>query len=263
MRLDAYLCANKFYTSRTKALQAIEKSQVTVNGRFQKPSYIVKDGDEVTVVEEQKFVSLGGYKLEKALSDFKFDVTGKTFVDVGASTGGFTHCLLLGGAKKVYALDVGKTQLDEKLKEDERVVVVDNTNARFVDDGTLPEKVDGAVVDCSFISLKLLVEPVFKMVKNEGTAIALIKPQFECGRGNLSKNGIVQDLKVCKDVCCDIFDYVKSLGLVVQDFTFAPLTAGKNIEFLIRIARCGEWISNEKISDIFDTMKKEKSGKKR
>lgn len=252
MRLDSYLCQNGYYTSRTKAVQAIEKGQVTVNGRVQKPSYTVVETDKIEILEKQKFVSLGGYKLEKALIDLNIDVSGMTFVDVGASTGGFTDCLLQFGAKKVYALDVGESQLDNRLKLSENVVVVDNTNARFVDEKTLPEQVSGAVVDCSFISLKMILQPISKLLKSDGIIIALIKPQFECGKENLNKNGIVKDIKVHKVICRDIFDFAESLGYKAIGFTVAPKVAGKNVEYLILLGKTGKPVTIDDILKILN-----------
>lgn len=250
MRLDAYLFEKGLYTSRTKATQAVEKGQVAVNGKVQKPSYNVRAGDAVEVLENQKFVSLGGYKLEKALNDFDFSPKGLTFLDVGASTGGFTDCLLQRGAKKVYDLDVGESLLDPTIADDDRVVAIENFNARNIDENTLDEKVDCAVIDCSFISLKLVIDAVFKAVKDDGVVIALIKPQFECGRGQIGKSGIVLSGETRLDVCTDVISFCETRGFFVNAFTSAPLQSNKNVEYLVMLSRKNVKFEKTKIYEI-------------
>ncbi|MCD8308282.1 MAG: TlyA family RNA methyltransferase, partial [Clostridia bacterium] len=174
MRLDKYL-ADRF-TSRTKAAAAIERGCVTVNGRVSNPSYEVKEGDRIEVKEDEiSFVSVGGFKLHRALIEFNFDVSGKIFADVGASTGGFTDCLLQNGAKKVYCIDVGQSQLAESLK-DKNVVIIDNYNARNLNKGLFSEELDGAVVDVSFISLTYILQHVADVLSDNKYCFALIKP---------------------------------------------------------------------------------------
>lgn len=250
MRLDSYLFAKGFYTSRTKALQAVEKGFVLVNGKVGKPSQKIEETDKIEITENQKFVSLGGYKLEKALTDFNFSPKGLTFCDVGASTGGFTHCLLINGATKVYALDVGESLLDKSLVSDSRVVVVDRTNARKVNENSLPELCDGLTVDCSFISLKLILPSILNLLKENGIIIALIKPQFECGKQFLNKNGIVNNVKVHKRILVDIRDFCLSIGLKVNKITTAPKVSGKNLEFLIFLSKNGDQISDGDVEKI-------------
>lgn len=254
MRLDSYLCQNNYYTSRAKASQAIERGEVFVNGKVQKPAYSVAETDKIEICLQQRFVSVGGYKIEKALRDFELNVEGLTIADVGASTGGFTDCLLQNGAKKVYAIDVGESLLDKRLVADERVVVVDNTNVRFATSTTLPELCDGAVCDCSFISLKQILQPIKSLIKPNGFIVALIKPQFECEKKGISKRGIVTDKKVLYTVCTSIFNFAKTLGLNASNFTNAPIKTKKNTEFLIKFCNDEPSISQGKIDEILKSI---------
>ena len=255
MRLDAYLYENGFYPSRNKAAEACERGEVTVDGVIRtKPSFSVGENAVVTTSGE-KYVSLGAYKLIKALEDFKFDVSGKVVADIGASTGGFTQAILERGAEKVYAVDVGKDLLAEKIKNDERVVVMDETNARYLTASDFPEVIDGAVVDCSFISLKIILPALKNVVKKGGFIIALIKPQFECGKGVLSKSGVLKSGAVIKKVVKDIYEFVNKEERAVKDFTFSPIRAKKNLEFLILIEDDGESIDlkiiENTLNDVF------------
>ena len=194
MRIDVYL-AQKF-GSRTKAATAVNKGLVLVNGKKVTRSYEVKDGDAVEIIEaEENFVSAGGFKLAKALKDFDFCVKDKIFADIGASTGGFTDCLLQNGAKKVYCIDVGQSQLDEKLKV-KNVVIIDGFNARNLNGDLFEEALDGAVIDVSFISLTYVFGAVANTLENGKNVLALIKPQFECESRSVGKNGIVRDDKI-------------------------------------------------------------------
>ena len=241
MRLDAFLYSENKYVSRTKAAEAIEKGNVTVNGKTVfKSSYDVKPTDSVEIVKPEDFVSNGGYKLEKAIDDFGIDVSGDTFADVGASTGGFTDCLLKHGAKKVFAVDVGESQLSEELKSNEKVVVTDNFNARNLTANDLGEYVDGAVCDVSFISLTYVLRPIYDTLKENGFAVVLLKPQFECGKKYLNKNGIVNSEKAREEAAMKIFDFASSVGFTVSDFTNAPLREGKNVEYLFYLTKNGE-----------------------
>ena len=218
MRLDAYLFSTKKFSSRTKSAEAIEKGFVCVNGKtVLKPSQNVSDNDVIAVCESNEFVSNGGYKLEKALSDFSVDVNGLVFADVGASTGGFTDCLLRRGAKKVFAIDVGESQLSDKLKSDDRVVVIDNFNARNLTANVIGEFVDGVTCDVSFISLTYVLKPICDVLKDDGFAVVLLKPQFECGKKELNKNGIVTSLKARLESALKIKSFAVSVGLTRGD----------------------------------------------
>ena len=235
MRLDSYLFQNGYYNSRTKASENIKKGLVLYDGKIVKPSQEIDDFSKVEILTESvSFVSNGGYKLSKALNDFDFSVKDMVFADIGASNGGFTDCLIKNGAKKVYAIDVGENQLDKSL-DFSKIVVLDNTNARYIDHTTLGEKVDGVVCDVSFISLKLILPTVKKLLKENGVAILLIKPQFECGKEYLGNSGIVKSKNVRVKVCLDIYDYILNLEMTPLDLTFAPLKEKKNIEYIIFI----------------------------
>lgn len=242
MRLDLYLYKNGLCRSRTKAAEAIEKGAVSVNGKtVLKTSFDVKGSDEIELREERiSFVSNGGYKLEKVFADFGFSAENLVFVDVGASTGGFTDCLLKHGAKKVFAVDVGESQLTDELKSSDKVVVKDNLNARNLTANDLGEYVDGAVCDVSFISLTYVLRPIYDTLKENGFAVVLLKPQFECGKKYLNKNGIVNSVKAREEAAMKIFDFANSLGFTVSDFTNAPLREGKNVEYLFYLTKNGE-----------------------
>lgn len=239
MRIDSYLYQNSKYTSRTKASEAIERGEIFVNGKaIKKPSYEVSDSDKIEIVHSaQTFVSNGGYKLEKAFEDFSFNADGLTFADVGASTGGFTDCLLKHGAKKVFAIDVGESLLSLELTNDNRVTVIDNFNARGLTVDTLGEKVDGVVCDVSFISLTYVLSQIFSVLKDNGFAIVLIKPQFECGKKQLNKNGIVTDKKTRVECVKKILDFASAVGFTPTKLTRAPIKPDKNREYLLMLTK--------------------------
>ncbi|MDE7328685.1 MAG: TlyA family RNA methyltransferase [Clostridia bacterium] len=237
MRLDLYL-SKTAGVSRAKAQQMIENSFVEVDGKItNKSSMNVDERSQIKILDTFKFSSLGGDKLQKALCDFNYDVSGKICADIGASNGGFTDCLLSHGAEKVYAVDVGECAFEDKLKNDPRVVIKDRTNARYIDESAFGEQVDFACIDVSFISLKLILPSVVGILKKGGDIIALIKPQFEAGSKNLSKNGIVISEKVRSKVCDDIKNFALSLGLKYKSITTAPIRANKNVEFLIFLCK--------------------------
>lgn len=237
MRIDVYL-AQKF-GSRTKAATAVNKGLVLVNGKKVTRSYEVKDGDTVEIIEaEDNFVSAGGFKLAKALKDFDFCVNDKIFADIGASTGGFTDCLLQNGAKKVYCIDVGQSQLDEKLKG-KNVVIIDGFNARNLNGDLFEEALDGAVIDVSFISLTYVLGAVANTLENDKSVLALIKPQFECESRSVGKNGIVRDDKIKAKIIEKIYNFALSVDLAPKKLTAAPIVKGKNIEFVILLEKGG------------------------
>lgn len=238
MRIDRYL-AEKF-GSRTKAARAVESGRVLVNGKVVPPSYDVGERDGFTFIEEEEsFVSLGGYKLAKALRDFEFSVSGGVFADIGASTGGFTDCLLKSGAKKVYCIDVGESQLDPSLKE-KNVVVIDNFNARNLGTELFAEPLDGAVADVSFISLTYILDKISSVLGEGKCVIALIKPQFECGGAKIGKNGIVRSDALRRQAIEKIYRFSVECGLAPQKITTAPIAEGKNIEYPILLKKFGE-----------------------
>ncbi len=236
MRIDKYL--SEKYASRTRAAVAISKGLVLVNGRAVSPSYEVKDGDDITFAESDFFVSRGGNKLEKAIEDFAFDAQGKIFADIGASNGGFTDCLFRHGAKKVYCIDVGESQLDKSLLE-KNVVVIDNFNARNLKRELFGDRLDGVVIDVSFISLTYILGAVASVLDDGATVIALIKPQFECDGRSVGKNGIVKGADKHRAIIDKIYNFCLSVGLSVRALTTAPVIKGKNIEYLILLEKGG------------------------
>lgn len=237
MRADKY-CAEK-YGSRTKAAQAIVRGEVLVNGKTVRPADEIGEKDEVVFLAPQEhYVSNGGYKLSKALQTFGVNVKGKVFADIGASTGGFTDCLLQRGAKKVYCVDVGESLLDPSLRGDERIVNMENVNARFLQKEDFPESLDGVVIDVSFISLGLILPVLYDIVSPQGTIFALIKPQFECeNKRELSKSGIVTDGKKRRKIVEKIYDECIACGLYPIDLVNAPLREKKNVEYVIWLGK--------------------------
>lgn len=234
MRLDSFLFERGDFDSRNKASEAIKRGEIFVCGKeVKKPSAEIKEGDRVEIKAEKKpFVSLGGYKLDKALTEFSPETAGLVFVDAGASTGGFTDCLLRRGAKRVYCVDVGENLLDKRLVLDERTVVMDKTNVRFLQKESFPEQIDAAVADCSFISLEYVLPALKGVVKDNGFVIALVKPQFELEKKVKLKGGIVRDKKLRRQVVERLFRFCEQLGFSVSGFTSAPLVEDKNVEYL-------------------------------
>ena len=225
-RLDVYLSDNNIVKSRSLAATLIKQGSVEVNGRIcSKPSFTVNDDDTVKIIGElPKYVGRGGLKLEKALSHYRLHLDGAVCIDIGASTGGFTDCMLKNGAEKVYSVDVGTDQLDEKLRSDSRVISMEKTDIRNCV-GILPQ-VDFISIDVSFISLKLVLPTAFALLKDGGECVALIKPQFEAGKAHLSKNGIVRDIKVQKKVCEEIAEFVTTLGFEHVEVNASAIAGG-------------------------------------
>lgn len=252
MRLDKYLCEKGFYSSRTKAVEGIMLAEVTVNGKVvQKSSYEVGENDQVSVMMfQEKFVSNGGYKLDKARIDFSLNFNNKIFIDIGASTGGFTDCLLKNGAKKVYCVDVGEDLLDKSIKDNERVVVMDRTNAKDLKKEDFLD-VDVIVMDCSFISARQILGAISNLLLPEKEAIILIKPQFEMDERKKFKNGIIKDKKLHFLACKNVVEFAKTVDLFAIDITTAPIKEGKNVEFLLRLVKNGkETLTEDKIKRI-------------
>ena len=249
MRIDLLLYEKGLYPSRNKAKESVLKGEVLYKGKVAKPSQEIDDIIDITIVKpEENFISNGGYKLSKAIKDFCFDVNGKVFADIGASNGGFTHCLLLNGASKVYAVDVGETQLDKSLRENEKVIIFDNTNARYLTSETFGEQVDGVVCDVSFISLSLILPSIKNILNKNGQAIVLIKPQFECGKEYLTKTGIVKSEKARFKAVEKIYYESINLGLIPEKFTVAPIKDKKNIEYLMLLNKnCNKKLDLESI----------------
>ncbi len=236
-RLDVLLVTKGYFDTREKAKAAIMAGLVQAAGdRCDKPGTKFPEDVAITVKGEvHPYVSRGGLKLEKALKTFGIDLTGKVVMDIGASTGGFTDCALKHGARLVYAIDVGYGQLAWSLRQDERVVVMERTNFRHMDpDAFAYEKPDAATIDVSFISLRIIFPVLYRFLKTGGEVIALVKPQFEAGKENVGKNGIVRDPQIHRDVLLGIAGYAASLGFAVKGLSHSPITGGEgNIEFLL------------------------------
>ncbi len=233
MRADKYFA--EVFGSRTKAAEAIEKGLVLVNGREIKAKTEIKDTDVISFIQaEEYFVSNGGYKLNRALKEFAFDCQNKVFADIGASTGGFTDCLLQRGAKKVYAVDVGESLLHESLLTDSRIVRKENCNARYLRKEDFEDTLDGVVADVSFISLRLIFPVIKEILKADGDAFVLIKPQFECEKKYIGKSGIVSP-GLHTDIVKKVLKELSESAMYPIDIINAPIRKGKNIEYILRI----------------------------
>ena len=238
MRLDNYLVEKEFFDSRTKAKQAIERGEILINNKkVLKASFEIKeDNVEIKHVYESKFVSLGGYKLEKALNDFNFAVNDLVVADVGASTGGFTDCLLQNGAKKVFAVDLNDTLLHSKLRSDDRVISIVK-NAKDLNLSDFTASLDLIVADLSFISITQVVDVFSSLLSSGKNLILLIKPQFEMGEHKRFKNGIIKDKKIHDKVCENVIEIAKNNNLEKIDITSAPIYENKNLEFLLLLRK--------------------------
>lgn len=236
IRLDILLVERGLADTRTKAQALIAAGKIYSNDiKLDKAGHPVADDIALTVREaEHPWVSRGGMKLAHALTQFSINPSGKTCLDIGASTGGFTDVLLHNGASKVYAVDVGHGQLDWKLRQDSRVVVLEKTNARNLDKNSIPVSPDIIVCDASFISLKTVLKTPLSLAANPAILIALIKPQFEVGKGKVGKGGVVRNTALHEEVCGDIKNWLISEGWQVTGITESPIKGPKgNTEFLI------------------------------
>lgn len=231
-RLDVLLVTRELAQSRAQAQRLIRAGLVRVDGQLvDKPGTQVLLDAKVALEARPRFASRGGEKLEAALAGFELSVSGWIVADVGASTGGFTDCLLQRGARRVYAIDVGYGQLDWRLRNDERVVVMERTNARYLEN--LPEPVDLVTVDVSFISLGLILPAAVRWLRQHGQMVALIKPQFEAGRREVGKGGVVRDPMVHRAVLERVLEMAEELGLGLRGLMVSPLRGpAGNIEFL-------------------------------
>ena len=235
-RLDKILVDKGLVQSRERARALIMAGKVMVKGKKvdKAGEMVLADADIVLVGEDIPYVSRGGLKLEKALDEFNIDVTGKVAMDVGASTGGFTDCLLQRGARKVYAVDVGYGQLDLKLRNDPRVVNIERQNIRYLERGVITEYIDIVTIDSSFISLVKIIPKALEFIGECGALIALIKPQFEVGKGEVGKGGVVRDEAKHKAVVENIKGFCTDSGLSVIGVVESPILGPKgNREFLI------------------------------
>ena len=241
-RLDVQIVERGLAESRQKAKAYIMAGVVYVDGiREDKAGLKVKRGATIEVREKMKYVSRGGLKLEKAMNSFEIDLQDKVCMDVGASTGGFTDCMLQNGACKVYSVDVGYGQFAWKLRQDPRVVCMEKTNIRYLTTDRLEEKVAFCSIDVSFISLTKVLGPILELLEKDAQIVALIKPQFEAGREQVEKHGVVKNSKVHEAVIEQIWDFANSLQLVVKGLSFSPIKGPEgNIEYLIHLAKNGE-----------------------
>lgn len=266
-RLDSLLAERGFFSSRERAKSAIMAGRVLVNGeRIDKAGTKVDWESEIKITgSDLKYVSRGGLKLEKAITQFGLDLSDQTVLDIGASTGGFTDCALQHGAGKVYAVDVGYGQLDWKLRQDERVIVLERTNARYLTKEQVPELVDLITIDASFISLDKIIPAVKQFLQDQGSILALIKPQFEAGREKVGKKGVVRDPRVHQEVIMNILLEAEKHDLNCWGLTYSPITGPEgNIEYLVLFKPLPSHSSfdfaqgEEIVAEAFKTLKKGK-----
>ena len=235
MRLDIYLTESKLTDSRTEAKKLIESGAVKVNGKpITKPAFDVENNVDISVDKSQiKYVSRGGLKLEGALDEFDVNPSGRLAIDIGASSGGFTDCLLQRGVKHVIAVDSGTSQLVERLRCDDRVTSVENYNARYLCADDIEYSPDLAVMDVSFISATLIIPSLYNTLASGADFICLIKPQFEVGKANIGKGGIVKNEKIRNEAVASVIDFAKITGFTFVNKMTSPITGGDgNIEFL-------------------------------
>jgi 23S rRNA (cytidine1920-2'-O)/16S rRNA (cytidine1409-2'-O)-methyltransferase len=240
IRLDLFLVQNGSFTSRQKAIDAIKAEKVTVNGlMIKKPSYEVDINDDIKVVFDRfTFVSRAGFKLDHALKTFQINLKDKIVIDIGSSTGGFTDCCLQQQAKLVYAIDVGTNQLDPNIRADKRVIVMENTNARYLKKTDFVNTIDFICVDVSFISIKLLIPIIADLLDHNKEAVILIKPQFEVGKRYLNKRGIVKDKKQEKIILNDIASLLLANNLIKSNYIESPLKGRDgNTEYLVYVKK--------------------------
>ncbi len=243
-RLDVLLVQQGLAPSREKAKAVIMAGSVFVNGNREDKAGTVFDPEKSRIEVKGHtlpYVSRGGLKLEKALKVFPINLTGKICMDVGASTGGFTDCMLQNGADHVYSIDVGRGQLDWKLRQDPRVICMEKTNFRYVTSNEVPEPIDFASADVSFISLKLILGPAYKLLKDHGQMVCLIKPQFEAGREKVGKKGVVRDMAVHIEVIRMVMDFAQTMHFAVKGLDFSPVKGPEgNIEYLLWLEKIPE-----------------------
>ena len=255
-RLDVLLVEKGYASSREKAKRIIMTGVVYVENEK-----VDKCGTKIDVEKEilvkgnpLPYVSRGGLKLEKALEEFPISVDGKVALDIGASTGGFSDCMIQNGAKKIYAIDVGYGQLDWKIRSDKKVVAMDRTNIRYVTKDDIGELAQFVSIDVSFISLKLVLPVVKELTDESVDIVALIKPQFEAGRDKVGKKGVIKDRKVHKDVIRDIYTFCKEIDLNISGLTFSPVKGAEgNREYLAHITKgCTDVDIDKLIEDVVD-----------
>ena len=242
-RLDAAMVQQGLVPSRQRAKTLIQNGQISVNGKVcTKPAFAVEETDQITMEgSDIPFVGRGGLKLEYALEQTKRSLDGLVCLDIGASTGGFTDCMLQNGARKVYSVDVGYGQLDWKLRSDPRVVCMERTNARYLTPEQIPDPLDFASIDVSFISLKLIFPALYGLLRQGGEIACLIKPQFEAGREKVGKKGVVRDPAVHQEVLEHFLTHAKENHFTVLGITYSPIRGPEgNIEYLGYLKKCDE-----------------------
>lgn len=242
-RLDVWLAEQQLVPSRSAAQAVIMAGEVYVNGQKASKAGDMVSGEEQIEVRTKslRYVSRGGLKLEKAMQCFPVNLDGKICMDIGASTGGFTDCMLQNGAQKVYSVDVGYGQLAWKLRQDKRVINLERTNIRYVTEKEVPEKIEFFSVDVSFISLKLVLPVAFTLLTEGGCGVCLIKPQFEAGREKVGKKGVVRDSAVHTEVIEQVLQFTKEIGFAVQGLDYSPVKGPEgNIEYLMYVCKDGE-----------------------
>lgn len=254
IRLDARIFELGLTESREKAKAFIMAGQVYVNGmKATKAGVTVSEKDIIEVRGSSEFVSRGGHKLKKAMSVFPINLEDKICMDVGASTGGFTDCMLQNGAVKVYSVDVGYGQLAWKLRSDPRVVNLERTNIRYITEEQVPDKIDFASVDVSFISLCLVLPAIYPILSDDGECVCLIKPQFEAGREKVGKKGVVREKNVHSEVIEKIYNFAIEAGFSVAGLDYSPIKGPEgNIEYLIYLKKQEEADANVDIDTVVD-----------
>lgn len=248
VRLDCLMVDTGLATSRERAKAMIMAGQVYIdNQKCDKAGLSVPKDTKIEVRGDTlKYVSRGGLKLEKAMKVFPVTLNNKITMDIGASTGGFTDCMLQNGAVKVYAVDVGYGQLAWKLRQDERVINLERTNIRYVTKEQIKDDIDFASIDVSFISLKLVLPVAKELLSDDGEIVALIKPQFEAGREQVGKKGVVRDVNIHKEVIKKVLSYIEDLGMFASGLSYSPVKGPEgNIEYLV-------WITKTKKGDTID-----------
>ena len=254
-RLDVLLVQKGLAQSREKAKAFIMAGNVYVDGQKEdKAGSLFSEECDIEVKgEKPPFVSRGGLKLDKALREFDIALEGKICMDIGASTGGFTDCMLQNGAIKVYSVDVGHGQLDWGLRNDDRVVCMEKTNIRYIQPEDIQDKIDFASADVSFISLTKILEPVKELLAPDAQMVCLIKPQFEAGRQQVGKKGVVREKSVHEDVIKMVCEYADSIGLHPVSLSFSPIKGPEgNIEYLVHLKKDNFFDSEISISDIVE-----------
>lgn len=257
-RLDVILLERGLFSSRERARASIMAGEIFVDGiRIDKCGEKIKEDAKIEFKgEEMPYVSRGGYKLEKAINSFNINLSDKVCMDIGASTGGFTDCMLQNGAKKVFSIDVGYGQLAWKLRVDERVICMERTNFRYVTPEDMGEQVDFGSIDVSFISLEKIIPAAINILGDRGEMVALIKPQFEAGKDKVGKKGVVKEKETHKEVILKIVNFVKNLNLKIKGIQYSPIKGPEgNIEYLIYFTKDKDYIDDFSLDFIDEVVK--------